>query len=96
MALGVYSTRVLCFAILEEAKIPLAVTRTAVGFISVVGYTPNIFAGLVIDYFLDANNGAVILQDTFSFMESIALVGLIASILFYKFITKKKSVKYAL
>jgi positive regulator of sigma E activity len=43
MALGVYSARVLYFATLEEAKIPLAVTGTAVGFISIVGYTPDIF-----------------------------------------------------
>ena len=38
MALGVYSARVLYFATLEEAKIPLAITGTAVGFISIVGY----------------------------------------------------------
>ena len=50
MALGVYSARVLYFATLEEAKIPLAVTGTAVGFISIVGYTPDIFAGLVMGY----------------------------------------------
>lgn len=90
MALGVYSTRVLYFATLEEAKIPLAVTGTAVGFISVVGYTPDIFAGLVMGYFLDANKGAVGLQHTFGVMALIALVGLIAAILFYTFTTKKE------
>lgn len=45
MALGIYSARVLYFATLEEGKIPLAITGTAVGFISIVGYTPDIFAG---------------------------------------------------
>lgn len=84
MALGVYSARVLYFATLEEAKIPLAVTGTAVGFISIVGYTPDIFAGLLMGYFLDANEGAVGLQHAFGVMALFTLVGLIASYLFYR------------
>lgn len=84
MALGVYSARVLYFAILEEAKIPLAVTGTAVGFISIVGYTPDIFAGLLMGYFLDANEGAIGLQNAFGAMTVFTLAGLIASYLFYK------------
>ncbi|WP_179345137.1 MFS transporter [Winogradskyella ursingii] len=84
MALGVYSARVLYFATLEEAKIPLAVTGTAVGFISIVGYTPDIFAGLVMGYFLDADKGAVGLQNAFGVMGVFTLIGLIASYLFYR------------
>ncbi len=84
MALGVYSTRVLYFATLEEAKIPLAVTGTAVGFISIIGYTPDIFAGLVMGYFLDANPGAIGLQNAFGIMGLFTLVGLVASYLFFK------------
>ncbi|WP_299116588.1 nitrate/nitrite transporter [uncultured Winogradskyella sp.] len=84
MALGVYSARVLYFATLEEAKIPLAVTGTAVGFISIVGYTPDIFAGLLMGYFLDANKGAIGLQHAFGIMALFTFVGLIASYLFYK------------
>lgn len=84
MALGVYSARVLYFATLEEAKIPLAVTGTAVGFISIIGYTPDIFAGLLMGYFLDANEGAIGLQHAFGVMAIFTAVGLIASYLFYK------------
>lgn len=90
MAIGVYSARVLYFATLEEAKIPLAVTGTAVGFISIVGYTPDIFAGLVMGYFLDANKGAIGLQHTFGVMGVFTFVGLIASWLFYRHSIKKK------
>ncbi len=90
MALGVYSARVLYFATLEEAKIPLAVTGTAVGFISIVGYTPDIFAGLVMGYFLDANKGAAGLQNAFGIMGVFAVVGFFAAILFY--ILNKKRV----
>jgi hypothetical protein len=84
MALGVYSARVLYFATLEEAKIPLAVTGTAVGFISIVGYTPDIFAGLVMGYFLDANKGALGLQHAFGIMGLFTFVGLISSYMFYR------------
>ncbi len=84
MALGVYSARVLYFATLEEGKIPLAITGTAVGFISIVGYTPDIFAGPLMGYFLDANPGAVGLQNTFGIMTIFSLVGLIASFWFYR------------
>ena len=84
MALGVYSARVLYFATLEEAKIPLAVTGTAVGFISVVGYTPDIFAGLLMGYFLEADKGAIGLQNAFGIMGLFTFVGLIASVLFLR------------
>ncbi|MBC2845263.1 MFS transporter [Winogradskyella flava] len=84
MALGVYSARVLYFATLEEAKIPLAVTGTAVGFISIVGYTPDIFAGLLMGYFLDANEGALGLRHAFGVMGVFTFVGLVASYLFYR------------
>jgi len=80
MALGVYSLRTLYFAVLEEAKIPLAITGTAIGVISVVGYTPDIFAGPLMGYFLDANPGAIGLQHTFGLMAGFALIGFLASI----------------
>ncbi|MEM6516675.1 MAG: MFS transporter [Bacteroidota bacterium] len=80
MALGVYSLRTLYFAVLEESKIPLAVTGTAIGVISVVGYTPDIFSGPLIGYFLDTNPGALGLQHSFGLMAGFALVGLFTSI----------------
>ena len=84
MALGVYSARVLYFATLEEAKIPLAVTGTAVGFISVVGYTPDIFTGLINGYFLDKYNEVVGHQIVFAIMGGFAVIGCVASYLLYR------------
>ncbi|MFT6842845.1 MAG: nitrate/nitrite transporter NarK, partial [Psychroserpens sp.] len=75
MALGVYSARVLYFATLEESKIPLALTGIAVGFISIVGYTPDIFAGPLMGYFLDKNPGALGLQHSFGIIMLFSLVG---------------------
>jgi len=88
MAIGVYSARVLYFATLEETKIPLAVTGTAVGFISVIGYTPDIFTGLINGYFLDAYNEEVGHQIVFAIMFGFALIGCIAS---YKLFRHSKS-----
>ena len=91
MALGVYSARVLYFATLEEAKIPLIITGTAVGFISVVGYTPDIFAGLLYGYFLDAHKGLEAgHQIVFGIMAGFAVIGCIASFVLYKHTKKLK------
>lgn len=89
MALGVYSARVLYFATLEEAKIPLAVTGTAVGFISVVGYTPDIFTGLVNGYFLDAYDEVVGHQIVFAIMFGFTVIGCVASYMLYRYSIKK-------
>ncbi|MDB2463125.1 MFS transporter, partial [Algibacter sp.] len=89
MAIGVYSARVLYFAVLEEGKIPLALTGTAVGFISIIGYTPDIFAGPLMGYFLDSNPGAVGLQHVFLIMVGFSLIGCLASVWFYKLNHKK-------
>ena len=88
MAIGVYSARVLYFATLEETKIPLAVTGTAVGFISVIGYTPDIFTGLINGYFLDAYNEEIGHQIVFGIMFGFAIIGCIAS---YKLFKHSKS-----
>ena len=62
----------------------MAVTGTAVGFISVIGYTPDIFTGLINGYFLDAYNPETGHEIVFAIMFGFALVGLIASFKLYK------------
>ena len=48
VAIGVYAARSLYFAVMQSGKIPLVLTGTAVGLISLIGYTPDIFAGIFI------------------------------------------------
>ncbi|WP_417199677.1 MFS transporter [Bizionia sp.] len=91
MAIGVYSARVLYFATLEEAKIPLALTGTAVGFISIIGYTPDIFAGPIIGYLLDASPGVLGHRHVFMTMAIFSFIGLLAAFAFYKISTKKNA-----
>jgi sugar phosphate permease len=89
MAIGVYATRVLYFAILEEAKLPLAITGTAVGFISVVGYTPDIFAGPMIGALLDNSPGELGHQHVFIVMAIFSLIGFFATLAF-SIVTNRK------
>ncbi len=91
MAIGVYSVRVLYFATIEEAGIPLALTGTTVGVISIIGYTPDIFAGPMIGVLLDNSPGELGHQHVFMVLTVFSFIGLIASILFHN-ISKKKSV----
>ncbi len=91
MAVGVYAVRVLYFAIMEEVQLPLAITGTAVGFMSVVGYAPDIFAGPLIGLLLDNSPGELGHQHVFLVMSGFTLVGLLTAIMFYKLSKHKKS-----
>ena len=82
LAVGTYSIRALYFAVLKEAKVPFALTGTAVGLISVVGYSPDIFAGPMIGYLLDENPGIVGHQYVYFMLVIFSLIGLMASIRF--------------
>lgn len=88
-ATGVYGVRTLYFAAMPEGKIPLAVTGTAIGIISVVGYTPDIFVGPIMGYLLDNSPDETGHQHVFMMLAIFAVIGLIASWKFYKITTKK-------
>lgn len=87
-AVGVYAVRVLYFAVMEEGRIPLLLTGTAVGIISFIGYTPEIFAGPLIGYFLDATSGKSGHQDVFWMLTVFSIIGFIASFIFYRITAK--------
>ncbi len=89
-SIGVYGIRCLYFAVLEEVSIPLHITGTAVGFVSVVGYTPDIFMGPIIGYFLDDFPMGVGYQYLFGFIGILSVLGLLSSI-YISFITRVKS-----
>ncbi len=88
-AFGVYAARVLYFAVMEEGRIPLALTGTAVGVISFIGYTPDIFAGPVIGYLLDNSPGRTGHQHVFIMLGIFSFVGFIAAVIFWQMHTKK-------
>lgn len=88
--IAVYALRAVYFALVEQAKIKLGVTGTAVGVISLVGYTPDIFFSSVTGRILDANPGFVGFQHYFLLLSMISIVGIIFVYLLDKSLNKAK------
>ncbi len=83
-AIAIYAMRGLYFAIMEEARIPLSFTGTAVGLASIIGYLPDIFMGPIMGFLLDRSPGYAGHQDLFLMMVGISVIGLVASVTFYR------------
>ncbi len=77
---AVYGLRGVYFAALEQAKVPSTRTGVAVGLISVVGYTPDIFFAPVAGRLLDAAPGLPGHQHYFLLLAVIAGLGLGCSV----------------
>ena len=84
LSTGVYALRGVYFALLHESKIPIAVSGTAIGIISVVGYTPDIFMGPLMGYLIDSNPGATGHQYLFWVLAVFSTIGLISTFQFKK------------
>lgn len=82
--LGVYTVRGLYFSLVQEAHIPLKISGTAIGLISVIGFTPDIFMGPLMGYFLDNYPGVFGHQLVFLILAGFALVGIVATYQFQK------------
>lgn len=89
VAIGVYAIRSLYFAVMQSGKIPLALTGTAVGLISLVGYTPDIFAGPAMGYLLDASPGLEGHQHVFWMLAVFSFMGGIAAYRYFKLYGKQ-------
>lgn len=88
---GVYALRGIYFALLEETQLPPHLTGKAVGLISLLGYTPDIFFASVTGRILDANPGVVGFNNYFILMSLISVIGIISTYLLMKSSTKKIS-----
>jgi sugar phosphate permease len=78
---AIFGLRALYFALFEEAKVPTAVTGTAVGLVSVLGYTPDIFVSYAGGVLLDRSPGLAGHQHYFYFLAAFAAIGLLVSII---------------
>ena len=84
-SLGIFALRGLYYAVMGEGRVPLAWTGTAVGIVSVLGYTPDVFMPPLMGALLDASPGVVGHQHVFSVIAGFALIGLAASVAFRRF-----------
>ena len=81
---AVFALRGLYYAMLEAGRVPFAATGSAVGIVSVVGYTPDVFMGPLMGKLLDRWPGETGHQYVFAVMALFALVGLMASLIFWR------------
>ena len=81
-SLGIFALRGLYYAIMKEGKVPLAFTGSAVGLVSLVGYTPDVFMGPLMGYLLDTSPGAIGHQHVFIVVCGFAALGIVASSVF--------------
>ena len=72
----VFAIRGIYFALIQETRTKHYITGTAVGIVSFIGFTPEIFFGSISGRILDANPGLTGHQNYFLFLTIIALVGI--------------------
>ncbi len=87
-SLAMFGLRSLYYALLEDARIPAAITGTAVGIISVVGYSPDVFVSYVGGVLLDRSPGLAGHQHYFWFLAIFAAIGVVASLLLMRLLAR--------
>ena len=73
---AVFGLRGVYFAMLNDYRTPMHLTGAAVGMISLLGYTPDIFFAPIAGRIVDANPGIVGYQQFFLFLAAIAALGM--------------------
>ena len=84
VATGTYAIRGLYFSVLEDGKIPYILSGTAIGLISMVGYSPDIFATPLYGYLLDNYPGIKGHQYVYLILFISSIVGIYVSLKFKK------------
>lgn len=79
VSIGIFALRGIYFALLEEGGIDAAVTGTAAGVISAVGFTPDVFMPLLGGVLLDAYPGQVGYRFFYFAVAAFTAVGSLAS-----------------
>jgi len=84
VATGTYAIRGLYFSVLKDGKIPYILSGTAIGLISIVGYSPDIFATPLYGYLLDNYPGIKGHQYVYLILFISSIVGIYVSLKFKK------------
>lgn len=84
VATGTYAIRGLYFSILRDGKIPIILTGTAIGIVSIIGYSPDIFATPLYGYLLDKYPGIKGHQFVYLVLTLFSLIGIYVSLKFKK------------
>jgi nitrate/nitrite transporter NarK len=77
---AVFALRGIYYALLEEGGIPGALTGTVAGFVSVIGFTPDVFMPIVGGVLLDRYPAGTGYRVLFGFIAVLCSAGLVASL----------------
>ena len=77
----VFGIRGVYFALIEETKINRNVTGTAVGLISLIGFTPEVYFASIAGRLLDAAPGIAGHQHVFLMLAGFSVIGILATVL---------------
>ena len=91
--LGLFFMRGIYFGTVDQAQIPMKVTGTAVGIISLVGFFPEVFMNTISGHLLDAYPGFDGYHYLFIILFAFSVVGLIASLYLQRNIKKDETKK---
>jgi len=88
--LAVYGLRGVYFALLEESKVSGTLTGTAVGLISVIGYTPDVFFNSIAGRIIEASPGLTGHQHFYLMLTGFSFIGLFITLIISRQVAKKK------
>lgn len=83
-ALMAYGLRAVYFAVFGDMTIPAHLIGTAVGFVSVIGFLPDLFFGALTGYLIDQNPGAKGFEYSFLFTSLMLTLGSLAALMNYR------------
>lgn len=86
---GMYSNYGIIFSLMDEGDIPLELSGLAVGFISTIGYLPEVIVPIIAGRTLDKYSGVTGYNLFFMFMIICAITGFIFSLIWSKKYSKK-------
>ena len=89
-SVGIMALRGIYFALFGEGRVPMAFTGSAVGVVSVVGYTPDVFMGPVMGFLLDRSPGPLGHQHLFAMVAAFGIAGMVSTMLFQRVTRARK------
>jgi hypothetical protein len=75
-----YAIRGLYWSLLDECGIPLRITGLAIGLISLIGYSPDVFLPLINGWTTEHFPGLLGYQFYFSYIAAISVIGGVAAL----------------
>ncbi|MEG0377171.1 MAG: MFS transporter [Eubacterium sp.] len=94
VAIGIFMSRGIYFATIDELNIPMHLTGAAIGFASVIGFMPEAFVYTLVGYWLDTYPGVQGYKIVFSYMLVFSIIGAIAAFALYLRVKKQKKTEF--